>query len=143
MIPLSPLARLRRGGPFSGGSEGIRPASSGEGIRPGRVRHRSPVELNLDHDGDGLRVRQAGEQRQVSLGQARAGVGLGSGEGHTRTGRSGLRVSIPDEILAARARARVPGEWSRAPVIGGGSGWHAIKIQARLALRTIRRVAPK
>lgn len=60
------------------------------------------------------------------------GVGLGSGGYHViQAGRSGFRASIPVEILAAAmARARVPGEWSRAPVIGGGSGWHAIKIQA-------------
>ena len=79
----------------------------------------------------------------MRLGQAGPDVGLGSGY-HVYAGRSGFRASIPVEILvAARARARVPGEWSRAPVIGGGSGWHAIKIQAQLALCTNRRVAPK
>ena len=101
-------------------------------------------EVNVHHDGNGLGVRQAGEQRQVRLGQAGPVVGLGSDGYHVHTGHSGLRASIPVEILvAARARAQVPGEWSRAPVIGGGSGWHAIKLQAQLALCTNRRVAHK
>jgi hypothetical protein len=103
--------------------------------RPGRAcidDAGSPVEVvNVDHHGDGLGVSQAGKQRHVRFGQAGPGVGPGSVGRPACTGRSGLRVSIPAEILAvARARARVPGEWSRAPVIGSGSGWHAIKIQA-------------
>ena len=101
-----------------------------------------PVDV-VHHAGDGPGVLQTGQQGELSLGQAGPGVGLGGGGRHTCTGCGRLGPSLPGEILAAaRAWARVPGERSRAPVIGGGSGWHAIKIQARLALRTTGALRP-
>jgi len=84
----------------------------GLSLRPGREKvntSRGAVRL-----GAGL------ENARLSLGRARTSVGPSDLEHHICLGRTGLRVSIPRDVLAAaRARAQVLGEWTRAPVISG------------------------
>jgi len=88
---------------------------------------------HVRHDRDGLGVSQARQERGLCPGNGERAVGLGSARYQACPARTLVPVSLRRGILAGGARARVLGEWSRAPVIGGGWGWHATKIQARLS----------
>jgi len=109
---------------------------------PGRVDEGVQVVVDrrsgLDDDhGDGLRVI-------LDLTGRRPSVCVGHARHNAYPRRTVLPVIIRRDILAAAlVRARLPGEWSCSPVVGGGWGWHAIKIQALQALRANRHAAPK
>jgi hypothetical protein len=90
--------------------------------------------LDVRDDRDGLRVRQARQERgRGRPGQGERAACRGSARHQACPARTVFPVSLPCGILTAGVRARVLSEWSRAPVIGGGWGWHATKIQARLS----------
>ena len=132
-VDLAPVGRARVGRarwPFSG----LRAGSRARLIHaPPRVRRGDSgnrMWLHVRNNRDGLGVSQARQNRGPGLEGERA-VCFGSGRYQACLARTIVPVSLPHGIHAGGVRARVLSEWSRAPVIGGGWGWHAIKIQAR------------
>ena len=89
--------------------------------------------LHVRDDRDGLGVGQARQKRGRDPGGGERAVCLGSARHQACPARTIFPVSLPRGILTAGVCARVLGEWSRAPVVAGGWGWHATKIQARLS----------
>jgi hypothetical protein len=116
---------------------GIRVACRGRRIHArvivGQADTRDRIGQDIRDDRDGLGVGQAGQKRGRDPGKRERAACVGSARYQACTARTVVPVSLPCGILAAGIRARVLGEWSRAPVIGGGWGWHAIKIQAPLS----------
>ena len=89
--------------------------------------------LHVRDDRDGLGVGQARQKRGRDPGGRERAVYLGSARHQACPARTIFPASLPRGILTAGVCARVLGEWSRAPVVAGGWGWHATKIQARLS----------
>ena len=121
--------RVRR--PFYGVRVGSRARLIHARIRVRQVDTGNRTRLHVRHGRDGLSVSQARQQRGLCPGNGERFVCRGSARYRACPGRTVVPVSVPGGILAGGARARVLSEWARAPVIGGGWGWHAIKIQAR------------